>query len=94
MLVKNEYYEIVLKENNLVEVVKINSAKYNYYKNIFDDVYHTKNGKKYPLEKEKESGTHILIVDDLHLYEVLMDLSEQGFCDKEGACLALVRMDY
>ena len=93
MLVKNEYYEIVIKENNLVEVVKINSAKYNYFKNIFDDVYHTENGKKFPLEKEMESRTDILIVDDLHLYDLLMDLSAQGFCDKKEACLALVRME-
>ena len=93
MLVKNEYYEIVIKENNLAEVVKINSAKYHYFKNMFEAVYRTKNGKKYPLEKELETETNILIVDDEHLYELLMDLSEQGFCDKEEAYLALVRMD-
>ena len=90
MLVKNEYYEIVIKEKNFVEVVKINSAKYNYFKNIFDDVYRTENGKKFPLEKE--NGTVILIVDDLNLYDLLMDLSKQGYCEKEKACLAIVKM--
>ena len=93
MLVKNEYYEIVIKEKNMVEVFKINSAKYNYFKNMFDDVYRTKNGKKYPLEKELKSGTNVIVVDDFNLYDLLMDLSKQGYCDKEEACLALVRMD-
>ena len=93
MLVKNKYYEIVIKEKNMVEVFKINSAKYNYFKNIFDDVYRTENGKKYPLEKELKSGTNIIIVDDFHLYDLLMDLSKQGYCDKKQACLALVMME-
>ena len=93
MLVKNEYYEIVIKEKNMVEVAKINSAKYNYFKNIFDDVYRTLNGKKYPIEKDLKSGTIIFIVDDFNLYDLIMDLSKQGYCDKKEACMALVRMD-
>ena len=93
MLVKNEYYEIVIKENKLVEVVKINSAKYHYFKNMFDDAYHAKNGKKYPLDKDTENGTAFIISDDEHIYALLMDLSQQGFCDKEEAYLALVKMN-
>lgn len=93
MLVKKEYYEIVIKDNSLEEVAKINSAKYNYYKNMFEYAYRTKSGKKYPLDKDTENGKDFIIIDDEHLYELMTDLTEKGFCDKEQMALALVRMD-
>ena len=76
-----QYYDIIIKDNNLATVEKINDDKYNYFKSIFNYVYHTKNGDTYPLHKNLDACIEMLIVDDVHLYELLDDLKEQGFCD-------------
>lgn len=77
------YFEIIIKDNNLVEVETIDEDKYNYFEYIFDYVYHTKNGDTYPLHKNFDAGIDMLIVDGEHLYELLDDLREQEFCDKD-----------
>lgn len=85
------YFDIIIKDNNMVEIEKIDEDKYNYFEYIFDYVYHTKNGDAYPLHKNIEAGIDMLIVDGDHLYELLDDLREQGFCDKyevEGGVLS------
>lgn len=74
-------YEIVIKDNNLAIVNKID---YDTYKNLeqhFEYVYHTKNGESYPLDKDLELCRDILLVDDDHLWKLLDDLKDQGFCD-------------
>ena len=76
-----QYYKIVIKDNNLATVYKIDFDEYKEYQNNFEYVYHTKNGENYPLEKYYSVGLDMLIVDkDKHLYELLYDLIEQGFC--------------
>lgn len=74
-------YDIIIKDNNLAEVEKIDLDKYNYFASIFNYVYHTKKGDTYPLHKNFDAGIDMLIVDDDYLYELLDDLKEQGFCD-------------
>lgn len=81
MLTQKEYYDIIIKDNNLAEVDKIDVEKYNYFKNTFNYVYHTENSNTYPLHKNLDAGIDMLIVDDEHLHELLDDLIEQGFCD-------------
>ena len=81
MLAQKEYYDIIIKDNNLATVEKIDVEKYNYFKNIFNYVYHTENGDTYALHKNFDACIDMLIVDDDHLYELLDDLKEQGFCD-------------
>ena len=76
-----QYYDIIIKDNNLATVEKIDVDKYDYFGSIFNYVYHAKNGKSYPLHKNLDAGIDMLIVDDDHLYELLDDLKEQGFCD-------------
>lgn len=76
-----QYYEIVIKDNNLAIVDKI---EYETYKNLeqhFEYLYHTKNGKSYPLDKDLELCRDIILVDDNHLWELLDDLRDQCFCD-------------
>ena len=75
------YFEIIIKDNNLAEIEKIDEYKYNYFDYIFDYVYHAKNGDTYPLHKNFEAGIDMLIVDNEHLYELLDDMKEQGFYD-------------
>lgn len=75
------YFDIIIKDNNLSEIEQIDEDKYNYFEYIFDYVYHTKNGDTYPLHKNFDAGIDMLIVDGEHLYELLDDLKEQGFCD-------------
>ena len=75
------YFDIIIKDNNLVEIEQIDEDKYNYFEYIFDYVYHTKNGDTYPLHKNFDAGIDMLIVDDEHLYELLDDMNEQGFYD-------------
>lgn len=82
MLGKKEYYEIIIKDNNLATVNKIYYDKYNDFKNTFEYVYHTEKGETYPLDKKLEKGTDVLIVDDEHLHELLKDLFDQSFCDE------------
>lgn len=74
-------YAIIIKDNELAVVSKIDEDKYNYFKSIFNYVYHTKNGDTYPIHKNFDASIDMLIVDDDHLYELLDDLREQGFCE-------------
>ena len=76
-----QYYEIVIYNNELAIVEKIDDDIYNYFKDIFDGVYHTKNGDTYQLNRNFDACIDLLIVDDNHLYELLDDLREQEFCD-------------
>lgn len=78
------YFQIIIKDNNLAEIEKIDEDKYNYFAYIFDYVYHTKNGDTYQLHKNFDAGIDMLIVDGEHLYELLDDMKEQGFYDPEG----------
>ena len=75
------YFDIIIKDNNLAEIEQIDEDKYNYFAYIFDYVYHTKSGETYPLHKNLDADIDMLIVDDEHLYELLDDLKDQGFCD-------------
>ena len=75
------YYEIVIKDNNLAIVDEIDYETYKNLENHFDYLYHSKNGESYPLDKDLELFRDILLVDHDHLYELLDDLREQGFCD-------------
>ena len=76
-----QYYDIIIKDNNFATVEKIDEDKYNYFKSIFNCVYHTKNGDTYPLHKNLDACMDMLIVNDDHLWELLDDLKEQGFFD-------------
>ena len=76
-----QYYQIFIYNNELAIVEKIDEDIYNYFKDIFDYVYHTKNGDTYQLNRNFDGGIDLLIVDDNHLYELLDDLREQGFCE-------------
>lgn len=76
-----QYYQIFIYNNEIGIVEKIDNDTYNYFKDTFDYVYHTKNGDTYQLDKKFDAGIDLLIVDDNHLYELLDDLKEQGFCD-------------
>ena len=81
MLEQKEYYEIFIYNNELAIVEKIDEDIYNYFKDIFEYVYHTKSGDTYQLNRNFEACIDLLIVDEKHLYELLDDLKEQGFCD-------------
>lgn len=74
-------YEIIIYNNEIAVVKKIDNDIYNYFKDTFDSVYHTKNGNIYQLYEIFDACINMLIVDDDHLYELLDDLKEQGFCD-------------
>lgn len=74
-------YEIIIYNNEIAVVEKIDNDIYNYFKDTFDSVYHTKNGNIYQLHEIFDACINMLIVDDDHLYELLDDLREQGFCD-------------
>lgn len=76
-----QYYDIIIKDNNLAIVDKIEYETYKNLKKHFDYVYHSKKGETYPLHKNLDAGIDMLIVNDDHLYELLDDLREQGFCD-------------
>lgn len=76
-----QYFQIFIYNNELAIVEKIDNEIYNYFKDIFDYVYHTKSGDIYPLHKNFEAEVDMLIVDDEHLYELLDDLREQAFCE-------------
>ena len=83
-----QYYDIIIKDNNLATVEKIDADKYNYFASIFNYVYHTKNGDTYQLHKNLDACIDMLIVDDDHLLELLDDLRDQGFCDTiEFTCI-------
>ena len=79
-----QYYQIFIYNNEIAIVEKIDNDMYNYFKDTFDYVYHTKNGDTYPLHKNTDAGIDMLIVDDDHLYELLNDMKEQGFYDADN----------
>lgn len=81
MLEQKEYYEIFIYNNEIAVVEKIDEDIYNYFKDTFEYVYHAKNGNTYPLNQNFDACIGLLIVDYEHLYELLDDLREQGFCD-------------
>lgn len=81
MLAQKGYYKIVVKDNEAASVYKIYLDEYKVFQNNFEYVYHTKSGEKYQLEKYYSVGIDMLVVDDEHLYELLDDLREQGFCE-------------
>lgn len=74
-------YEIFIYNNELAIVEKIDEDIYNYFKDILEYVYHAKNGDTYKLNRNFDAGIDLLIVDDDHLYNLLDDLIEQGFCE-------------
>lgn len=74
-------YEIVIKGNNLAIVSKIQHDTYKILEKKFEYVYHTENGETYKLHKNFDAGIDVLIVDDDHLYGLIDDLRDQGFCD-------------
>ena len=76
-----QYYDIIIRDNNLATVEKIDYDKYSYFASILNYVYHTKNGDTYQLHKNLDACIDMLIVDDDHLWELLDDLKEQGFCE-------------
>ena len=76
-----QYYQIFIYNNEIAIVEKIDEDIYNYFKDTFDYVYHTKSGDTYQLNRNFDAGIALLIVDDNHLYELLDDLREQGFCE-------------
>ena len=78
-----QYYDIIIKDNDLATVEKIDYDQYNYFKSIFNYVYHTESGETYPLHKNLDAGIDMLIVDGDHLYELLDDLRDQGFYDPD-----------
>lgn len=82
MLEQKEYYQIFIYDNEEAIVEKIDDNIYNYFKDIFVSVYHTKSGDTYPIHENFDADIKSLIVDDEHLYELLDDLRDQGFCDE------------
>ena len=76
-----QYYQIIIKDNNLAIVDKIDYETYKNLEKHFEYIYHTKNGDTYQLHKNLDCGIDMLIVDDEHLDELLDDLIEQGFCE-------------
>lgn len=83
MLTK-KYFIIYIKDNNLLEACEIDEERYNYFDYTFNNVYHTKNGDTYPLDKDLKRGIDTLIADGEHFYELLDDMKEQGFYEPEG----------
>lgn len=83
-MLEKQYFIIYVKDNNLLEACKIDEERYNYFDYTFNDVYHTKSGHTFPLEKDLQRGIDTLIVDGEHFYELLDDMKEQGFYDPEG----------
>ena len=81
MLAQKEYYEIFIYNNEIAVVEKIDNNIYNYFKDTFENVYHTKSGDTYKLHENLDACIDMLIVDDDHLYQLLDDIREQGFCD-------------
>lgn len=75
-----QYFAIIVKENDIVEVSEIDEDKYNYFVYTFDFVYHTQKGYSFKMHENRDAGIDMLIVDGDHLYELLDDLKEEGFC--------------
>ena len=76
-----QYYKIVIKDNNIATVYKIDFNEYNEHYYNFEYVYYTKNGNTYQLHKNFDADIDMLIVDDDNLYNLLDDLIDQCFCD-------------
>lgn len=83
-MLRKKYFEIFVKDNNLVYVCEIDEERFNYFDYTFDYLYHTKKGDTYKLDKDLNRNIDILIVDGERLYELLDDMKEQGFYDPEG----------
>lgn len=81
MLAQKEYYQIFVYNNEIAIVEKIDNDIYNYFKDTFEYVYHTKNGDTYKLHENFDACIDMLIVDEGHLYELLDDLRDQAFCE-------------
>lgn len=78
-MLDKQYYIIKIKENNHVNVYKVDYER--YFDHNFNYVYHTKKGETYPLYKDLDKGTDEIFVDSDNLDELLKDLKEQDFCD-------------
>ena len=74
-------YEIIIKNNDFGVVYTIDYDTYKLFETTFNAVYHTKKGKAFYMNCDYDKWIDTLIVDDNHLYELLDDLREQGFCD-------------
>ena len=83
-MLEKQYFIIYVKDNNLLEACKIDEERYNYFDYTFNNVYHTKSGHTFPLDKDLQRGIDTLIVDGEHFCELLDDMKEQGFYDPEG----------
>lgn len=79
MLVK-QYFVIFIKNNEFAEVSEIDEDTYNYFEYTFDFVFHTQKGYSFKMDEDIDAGVAMLIVDGEHLYELLDDLKEEGFC--------------
>lgn len=75
-----QYFAIIVKDNYLAEVSKIDEDTYNYFDYTFDFVYHTQKGLSFKMDEDMDAGIGLLIVDGNHLYELLDDLKAEGFC--------------
>lgn len=75
-----QYFAIIVKDNYLAEVSKIDEDTYNYFDYTFDFVYHTQKGYSFKMDEDSDAGVDMLIVDGNHLYELLEDLKTEGFC--------------
>lgn len=82
MVEQKGYYEILINNNELAIVAKIDNDTYNYFKDTFESIYHTKNGEEYKIDETTSDSIDILIVDNENLHNLLNDLLEQGFCDE------------
>ena len=74
-------YEIVIKDNDLAIVDKIDYETYKNLEKHFECVYNTKKGESYPLDKDLELCGDMLVADNDHLCDLLNDLLDQGFCE-------------
>ena len=79
-----QYYEIMVKDNDFGVIYKIDYDTYKLFESTFDTVYHTKKGYAFKMDCDYERGIDLIIVDDDHLKELLDDMKEEGFCDTEN----------
>ena len=75
-----QYFAIIVNDNYIAEVTKIDEETYDYFHYTFDFVYHTQKGFSFKMDEDIDAGIVMLIVDDEHLYELLDDLKVEGFC--------------
>ena len=74
----------MIKNNDFGVVYKIDYDTYKLFESTFVTVYHTKKGYSFKMGGDYEKGIDYIIVDDEHLYELLDDLRDQGFCDPDN----------